>query len=92
LDSWVEVEQAQAIRNAGTGFANSSGKKILSTKNASSNTLDPNLYALQNLLSAQIGCKVAIAFDAKKGNGRLSIDFHHLDVLSGFLEKIGVEL
>lgn len=49
--------------------------------------IDPNISALENALSAYLGCPSAIDFNGHKG--RLYIDFHSLDILEGVLARIG---
>lgn len=55
----------------------------------SRDTADPNITALENALSAYLGCSSTIDFKGNKG--RLSIDFHSLDILEGLLTKMGFE-
>lgn len=57
------------------------------TPTAPSNTADPNITALENALSAYLGCHSTIDFNGNKG--RLYIDFHSLDILEGLLARIG---
>ena len=51
------------------------------------NTADPNITALENTLSAHLGCRASIDFSGKKG--RLCIDFHSVDILEGLFIKMG---
>jgi len=51
------------------------------------NAADPNITALENALSAYLGCPSVIDFNSNKG--RLYIDFHSLDILEGVLTRIG---
>jgi len=52
---------------------------------------DPNLQALENTISDQMGCKVNLNFDKSSQRGQLIIHFHSLDVFSGLLKKIGIK-
>lgn len=66
--------------------------KLLSKVSSLKEKADPNVQALENTLSDHIGCKVKINFDKSSNQGHLTINFHNLDALSGFLKKIGVEI
>lgn len=49
--------------------------------------VDPNLDAVSRALSEHLGCPVSFEFSRSKG--RVSIDFHNLDILHGLFEKMG---
>ncbi len=62
-------------------------KKLLSPKQEKpQKSPDPNIEALQNSLSEQLGAAVSIQCN-NKGQGKLVINYHSLDQLDGILSK-----
>ena len=50
-----------------------------------------NVAALEQALSEHLGLPAKIDFNHVTGQGRLHFGFHNLDILDGFLKKIGFE-
>ena len=56
-------------------------------KPAKSDTIDPNIRALQDDLAERLGAKVSIAH-GQRGKGKLVIEYSSLDELDGILGHI----
>jgi ParB family transcriptional regulator, chromosome partitioning protein len=63
---------------------------ILIKKNV--NKGDPDVLALEKLISAQIGSEVKLEIDTdKKGSGWLKIRYFNNEILTGILDKLGID-
>ncbi|WFE69427.1 ParB/RepB/Spo0J family partition protein [Thiomicrospira sp. R3] len=78
------IDQAWSVRQIEQAVNKIEQGKPLEVKERA---IDPNVLALQDKLSAQLGAKVKINQGAK-GRGRLEISYSDLDELDGILSKI----
>lgn len=78
------IDQAWSVRQIEQAVNKIEQGKPLEVKERA---IDPNVLALQDKLSAQLGAKVKINQGAK-GSGRLEISYSDLDELDGILSKI----
>lgn len=89
LENEQQVEAARMVTAKGLSVRETEKlvKKLLSpVQKKEKAPLDPNIEALQNSLSEQLGAQVAIQCN-NKGQGKLVINYHSLDQLDGILTK-----
>lgn len=89
LEHEPQVEAARTVTAKGLSVRETEKlvKKLLSpAPEKKTAAQDPNIEALQNSLSEQLGAQVAIQCN-HKGKGKLVINYHSLDQLDGILSK-----
>ncbi len=83
------IEQEIRRQTSSTGGPSSTRKSGKTVPGASAN--DANLADLERRLGAHLGTKVTIQTGAKKGAGRLLVEFYSLDQFDGLLERLGLD-
>lgn len=61
--------------------------KKLNSKDESITEESANIFALERALGNHLGCPIQINFE--DGKGKLTVDFHNLEIFEGILQKIG---